>query len=649
MSWRHKIALAAAGFSLPAALIGIRASAAPVTPAITPAPAPLNVLTQHNDNARTGANLRESVLNTQSVNVKTFGKLFTRMVDGYLYAQPLYVPNLRIPYKGLHNVIFLATAHNSMYAFDADDPKADAPLWKINLGPSVPADEVYTTRWTDMRVEIGITSTPVIDLPNKTVFVETKTKEKGTYVQRLHALDLTTGQEKTGSPVLIKAAVPGTGEASANGKVVFDPVKHLQRASLLLTGGVVYLGFGSHADNPPFHGWILGYDARTLAQTCVFNVTPNGAEGSVWQAGMGMAADNAGNIYAMTGNGTFDADSGGTDYGNSLLRLRPKAGSLTVMDYFTPYNQALLNVHDTDLGASGPLLIPGTTLILGGGKNGWLYLTRTTKMGHINSDSDSQIAQTFQITPANIHGSPVYWNGPKGPMVYVWAEFDYLKAFKLAAGKLIQTPASQSPAPVPDGMPGGFLSVSADGGKAGTGIVWASTPFDANANWETVPGILHAYDASDLSHELWNSKMNTGRDDLGMFAKFCPPTVVNGKVYLSTFSGQLQVYGLLGGILPAIDRAEATSAHITIAYHKPVDSVTAVLPSNYALDYGARVLRASLDTDNKTVFLATTPLKSGIKYTLTASGVRDRSNPALVLPSATHAWIQLPPAAEAQR
>jgi hypothetical protein len=542
--WPHLAVSAVLSAALASITIG--AYAAPVVPATAPIAVPLTVLTQHNNNARTGANLRETTLTTANVNVKTFGKLFTRTVDGYLYAQPLYVPGLHMPYKeGAHNVIFLATAHNSVYAFDADDPKAAAPLWKINLGSSVPADEVYKTRWTDMRVEIGITSTPVIDLPNKTIFVTAKTKENGTYVQRIHALDLLTGQEKTGSPVVIQASVPGTGEASADGRIVFDPVKHLQRASLLLLNGVVYLGFGSHADDPPFHGWILGYNAKTLAQVCVFNVTPNGSEGSIWQASMGMAADTLGNIYAMTGNGTFDADSGGTDYGNSILRMRPKGGTLAVMDYFTPYNQALLNVHDTDLGASGPLLIPNSTLILGGGKNGWLYLTHTDKLGHINSDSDSQIAETFQITSGNIHGGPVYWSGPKGPMVYVWGEFDYLKEFQLVGEKLGQTPVAKSPAPVPDGMPGGFLSVSANGSKAGTGIVWACTPYDANANWETVPGIVHAYDASDVSHELWNSKMNADRDDVGMFAKFCPPTIVNGKVYVSTFSNQLQVYGLL--------------------------------------------------------------------------------------------------------
>ena len=543
--WRNMAIAAALG--LPASG---GAGAAPSGPPPIPyaaAKPPVSMLTQHNDNQRTGANLRETVLNTSNVNVKTFGKLWTRDVDGYLYAQPLYVPRLPIPGKGVHNVVFLATAHNSVYAFDADDPKAADPLWKINLGPSVPAAEVYKTRWTDMRVEIGITSTPVIDLTNKAIYVEAKTKEGGTYVHRLHALDITTGQERAGSPVVIQGSAAGTGEGSVNGRVSFDPVKHLQRTGLLLASGVVYLGFGSHADDPPFHGWIMGYDAKTLSRVCVFNVTPNGTEGSVWQAGMGMAADSAGNLYAMTGNGTFDADSGGHDYGNSMLKLRPVPGTLSVVDYFTPYNQAQLNVHDSDLGASGPLLVPGTTLILGGGKNGWMYMTHRDALGHLHAGDDSQIAQAFQMTPGNIHGAPVFWNGPKGPMVYVWPEFDHLKAMalNLTGGKLTETPASQSEVAVPDGMPGGFLSVSADGGKAGTGIIWSCTPYDANANWETVPGIVRAYDASDLSHLLWDSKQNAGRDDVGMFAKFCPPTVINGRVYVSTFSNQLQVYGLL--------------------------------------------------------------------------------------------------------
>jgi len=598
----------------------------------------LAVLTQHNNAARTGANLSETLLSTRSVTPKTFGKLGTLVVDGYLYAQPLYVQNVRVPGKGLHNVIYLATAHNSVYAFDADDLTAKKPLWKVNLGPSVPATEVYTTKWTDMRIEIGVTSTPVIDPSANTIFVEAKTKENGTYVQRLHALDITTGAEKAGGPVEIKASVPGTGMASAKGQVAFDSVKQLQRPALLLTNGTVYLAFGSHADSPPFHGWILGYNARTLIQTCTFNLTPNGEEGAIWQAGMGMAADPAGNIYAMVGNGTFDADSGGLDYGNSILKLAPKPGTLSVSDYFTPYNQASLSENDQDTGASGPLLIPNTNLLLGGGKNGWLYLTQTGKMGHYQSSDDSQIVQSFQITHGNCHGSAVYWNGPVGPQVYIWPEFAHLTAFKLNAGKLNPTPASSSAVAVPDGMPGAFLSVSADGSKAGTGIVWSSAPYDANANWDTVPGILRAYDASDLNHEIWNSKMVPARDDAGMFAKFCAPTVVNGRVYLSTFSNQLQVYGLLGGTVPAIHQVAASHKSVTVTFNQPMDARSAAQIQNYALDNGGRVLRAKLKADHKTVRLTTTALSAGRVYTVTASGINSMS--ALSLPTASHGWFR---------
>ena len=601
---------------------------------------PLAVLTQHNDNARTGDNLQEMLLNTASVSPKTFGKLGTLNVDGYLYAQPLYVQNVPVPGKGLHNIVYLATAHNSVYAFDADDLTAKQPLWKVNLGPSVPAAEVYTTKWTDMRIEIGITSTPVIDPFTNTIFVEAKTKEHGTYVQRLHALDITTGAEKPGSPALIKASVPGTGMASVNGQVAFDPVKQLQRPALLLANGTVYLAFGSHADSPPFHGWILGYDAKTLAQTCVFNLTPNGDEGSLWQAGMGMAAGPDGSLYAMAGNGTFDADKGGQDYGNAILRLTPKPGGLMVADYFAPYNGASLSDNDLDTGSSGPLLIPNTNLLLGGAKNGWLYLTQMNNLGHYQSTSDSQIVQSFPITHGNCHGSAVYWNGPNGPQVYIWPEFAHLMAFKLDGGKLNTTPASQSAVAVPDGMPGAFLSVSADGGKAGTGIVWSSAPYDANANWDTVPGVLRAYDASDLTHEIWDSKMNPSRDDAGMFAKFCAPTVINGRVYLSTFSNQLQVYGLLGDTVPAIRQAAASRKSVTVTYNQTVDPQSALQTQNYALDNGVRVLKAKLKPDHQTVQLSTTPLMPGQMYTLTVNGIRSGVDPKLTLPSASHVWLR---------
>jgi len=638
LSFRRVLGLAAGGVAL--------AGAMAATPTLA---GPLDVLTQHGNNARTGADLRETALNTADVNPQTFGKLWTRDVDGYLYAQPLYVQNVAVPGQGLHNVVFCATAHNSVYAFDADDPKAAAPLWKVSLGPSVPASDIYTGQWTDMVGEIGITSTPVIDLDSKTIFVETKNKEGGADTQRLHALDLATGREKPGSPVLIQATTRGTGDGSVGGVLTFDPLKQLQRPGLLLLNGVVYLAFGGHADIPPYHGWILGYDTRTMKQVCVFNTTPNGADGAIWQAGMGMAADESGSLFAMTGNGTFTANTGGTDYGDTFLRLRPSGGTLAVQDYFTPFNQDALNANDVDVGGSGPLLIPDTDLIMGGGKAGVLYVTHQGKMGRFKADSDSQISQSFRLEGAqNIHGSPVFWDGPAGPRVYIWAETDHLKTFGMVQGVFHVTPDAQSAAAAPPGMPGGFLSVSADGGKAGTGIVWACLPFDQNANWVTVPGIVRAYDAADLSHEIWDSRMNAGRDDVGMFAKFCAPTVANGRVYVATFSNQLQVYGLLDGVLPALDSVSATAGHVTVRYKKPVDAVTAARPANYALDNGARVLRASLDADTKTVYLATTPLRPGVQYTLTAGGVRDRANPKLALPSATHAWLR-PGAATARR
>ena len=353
-----------------------------------------------------------------------------------------------------------------------------------------------------------------------------------------------------------------------------------------------------------------------------------------------MASDPAGNIFAMVGNGTFDADTGGTEYGNCILRLVPKAGSLAVQDYFAPYDQVELSANDQDMGASGPLLVPGTDLLLGGGKNGWLYLTRQDKLGGYRKTSDSQILQTFQITHGNCHGSAVYWDGPKGPQVYIWPEYAHLMAFSLAKGKLNPTPASQSAVAVPDGMPGGFLSVTANGSTAGTGVVWSSAPYDANANWVTVPGILRAYDASDLSHELWNSKKDAARDDVGMFAKFCVPTVINGRVYLSTFSDQLQVYGLLGSRVPAITHAAAGRRQVAVTFNQTVSARTASNAQNYTLDYGVRVRKARIAPDGRTVLLTTTPLRSGLLYTLTAGNVRGQNGARLTLPTNTHAWFR---------
>ena len=504
-----------------------------------------NVLTQHNDVSRTGANLKETSLNTSNVKASQFGKLFKRSVDGQIYAQPLYVSNVSIPNQGSHNVVYIATMHNSVCAFDADNPDASTPLWQRNLGPSVPEQDVGVDSG-DIKIEIGITSTPVIDVSNvssQTIYCVAKTKENGAYFQRLHALDITTGQPKSGSPVVITASASGTGDASVNGKISFNPLRHLNRPALLLLNGVIYLAFGSHGDLDPYHAWVLSYNATTLQQMAVYNGTANGSRGGIWQGGQGLAADTDGFIYVMIGNGTFDGNTGGPDLGMSFIKLNTPG--LAVADWFTPYNFDSLNSGDMDLGGSGPLVIPETNLVLGGGKEGFFHLLNRSSMGHFNAGSNNQIVQNFKATAGHIHGSPIYWNGPNGAMIYVWSEQDKLKQFRLANGELQTTPFATSTMKVPYGMPGAMLSLSANGSAAGSGIIWASHPYNADANPATVAGIFRAFDASDVSVELWNSKQNAARDDVGNFAKFCPPTVANGKVYLATFSNQLVVYGRL--------------------------------------------------------------------------------------------------------
>ncbi len=520
-----------------------------------------SVLTQHNDNLRTGANLAESQLNTSNVNLRQFGKLFSRAVDGQIYAQPLYVPGVFLPNIGKRNVIYVATQHNSVYAFDADDPKADKPLWQVNFGVSAhtPNDDFgnRTGHFTNIVPEIGITSTPVIDLKTNTLYAVAFTKEtpkqgRYRYVHRLHALDITTGLPRKNSSTIISGSVPGRGAANVNGVIAFDSGKHLQRASLLLSKGRIIVAFAGFADTPPYHGWVFSYDAATLERLAIFNTTPNGAEGGIWQAGQGPAADSNGDIYFTSSNGTCSVNTSKSDidYGDTALKLSPRhlqPHSLTVSDWFTPYNQPSLTQYDMDFGNCGPLLIPNTNLLVQGTKHkGWIYIVDRTQMGHFHSGSDSQIVQSFRVSDGSIFGSPVYWNSPAGPMIYVWGVNASLKAFRLGARRFDTTPTSSSRmnAP-PHTIPGGILSLSANGSKAGSGIVWATLPLKDNPAGKTVEGILRAFDASDLSRELWNSKQAASRDDLGAFAKFCPPTIANGRVYAPTFSKQLVVYGLL--------------------------------------------------------------------------------------------------------
>ena len=528
----------------------------------------VNVPTHHNDNNRTGANLNETTLNTSNVNPSLFGLLFTIPVDAQVYAQPLYMSNVTI--KGAtHNVLYVATENNTIYALDAETPGA-SPLWQINLGtpvncgPNVVPDLSWENctntlePWYNMFPLIGITATPVIDASTNTMYVVNVAVVSNQQQHYLHAIDITSGAEKFNGPVKITATVAGTGDGGTT--VTYNPVRQRLRPALALTHGLIIVASASYSDDAPYHGWVFSYNASSLQQVGVWCDTPNGAEGGIWQSGEGPVADANGNIYLMSGNGTFD---GKTNFSMSFVKLGTASG-LSLLDYFAPSNESSLSSQDVDLGASGPMAIPGTKYLIGGGKEGVLYLLDTTNMGKFNSSKD-QVVQEFQATtPVNgydlhIHSGEVYWNGPAGQHIYLWAEADRLMAFLFNGSSFQTTPTSTSavfaPATGPlecldpnnferGCMPGGFLSISANGDAAGTGILWANTPYSGSAEGWTQPGILHAFDASNVATELWNSRQVPG-DDFGYFAKFVPPTVANGKVYMATFSNQVAVYGLL--------------------------------------------------------------------------------------------------------
>ncbi|GFO54938.1 hypothetical protein GMSM_19450 [Geomonas sp. Red276] len=566
----------------------------------------VTVPTQHNDAARSGQNVSETVLTTANVSVNTFGKLFSRSVDGQIYAQPLYLPN--VPIQGSsHNVVFAATMHNSVYAFDADDPAASAPLWQVNLGTSVPATDISSS-YLDITPEIGVLATPVIDPGSGTIYVVAKSKETGSYHFRLHALDVASGGEKFGGPVEITAQVRGSGDGSSGGVVTLDPLHHLNRPGLLLLNGTLYLGFGSVGDISPYHGWVLAYNAGTLQQTGVFNTTPNGSQGAIWQAGKGLAADASGNIYLMTGNGTFDASSGGSGYGDSVLKLSTASG-LSVADYFTPFNQATLSANDADLGSGGPMLIPGTSLMTCMGKDGVMRLIDTLNLGKYSSTANNDV-QEFQAIPSGsiFMGGTIYWNSPiSGPSLYVWGPNDYLKQYRFTGSSLQTTPVSQSTMTEFGGNSNSVpLSLSANGSQAGSGIVWASAAYQQDPNQQTVPGILRAFDAGNLSTELWNSKQNAARDDVGSYAKFSPPTVANGKVYLATFSNQLHAYGLLG---LTINSGFLVAGVVGQGYSQAVAAGGGETPYSWSVSAGS--LPAGLTLNPATGVIAGTPTAAG--------------------------------------
>lgn len=492
----------------------------------------VSVLTQHNDNSRSGLNLKETILNTSNVNVDNFGKLFTASVDGYLFAQPLYVPNLTMN-GAVHNVIYAATAGDSVFAFDADNGTL---LWNKNYGTPVPSSVINTP---NILVQVGIISTPVIDPSTLTMYVVTLTYPNQVQTFSLHAIDITTGNEKFGGPVIISASVAGTGDASSNGVVPFQATQENQRCALTLVNGVVYMAFASHEDYNPYHGWVLGYSASTLKQLYVFNDTPNGSAGGIWQSGQGLVADASNNLYLMVGNGTADVQTGGSDYGEGFVKLN---SSLNVLDYFIPNNFDALNSADKDVSSGGPVLIPGTNYIVGQGKQGLMYVVNTTNMGHFNASQDP-VYQEFSVG-GGLWGAPVYFNSPTNPMLYVWDSSSTLQGYAFSSGTFATSPSATGSVAISGCCAGGALSISSNNYAAGSSIIWASVSLTSPIH-SLAAGQLFAYDATNIGHELWDSYQNQSRDDFGYWGKFVPPTVANGKVYVATSSNQLVAYGLL--------------------------------------------------------------------------------------------------------
>ena len=511
--------------------------------AAVPAATQVAVLTEHNDISRTGQNTNEVFLKPANVNVNHFGKLFRQATDGYIVGQPLYLSEVLFPDGSTHNVVYIATQHDSVYAFDADSSLDDnaAPLWYtsfINPAAGITSVPISDHGCTGTHFsEVGITSTPVIDAVAGTLYVVAKTLENGTHVFRLHALDVATGLDKL-PPTVISAAVP-----NAKGMLIFNPTFQMQRPALLLSNGAVYVAFGSNGcDTFAYHGWLLAYNATTLQQLAAFSTTPNGKQGAIWQAGGGPAADTDGTIFFASGNGTFNASSGGVDYGDSLLHLQLSGSTFTVLDYFTPYNQQFLADNDLDLGGGGIALLPDQDMphtheVIGGGKEGTVYVVDRDTMGGFNAASDSQIVQSIPgVSTGELTSVPTYWNGS----VYLSGEGDFIKQFTLSNDLLSSQPVSQTPS-VFNLFGPGTPSISANGSSHG--ILWA-------IKHSATAAILYAFDATNLANQLYASNQAAkGRDTLNGVANFIPPTVANGKVYMGG-TAALTVYGLLSTITP---------------------------------------------------------------------------------------------------
>jgi len=513
----------------------------------TPNPSPsssgqTDVVTYHYDNARTGANLSETVLTPANVNAAKFGKIGFYSVDGKVDGQPVYLSQVSISGQGTHNVLYVVSEHASVYAFDAD---SGTTLWHVSLLGSgeTPSDPQNCSQ---IAPEIGITSTPVIDrsrTPHGALYTVAMSKNAtGNYFQRIHALDITSGAELFGGPATVTAAYPGTGDNSTGGSVIFDARQYAERAGLLLLNGTVYTTWTSHCDQRPYTGWIIGYDANTLTQTKVLNVTPNGSEGSIWMSGTAPAADSNGNIYFLDANGTFDTtlDAKGFpsqhDFGNSFLKLSTSA-SLTVADYFAMSGTVAESNADVDLGSGGAIVLPDLTdnggqthqLAVGAGKDRVIYVVDRNAMGKFNPSVDNIYQEIPGAFTDGVFSMPAFFNNT----VYYGAVGNTIKAFPISNAKLATTASSKTGNAFP--YPGATPSISANG--TSNAIVWAVE--------NSSPAVLHAYDATNLDNQLYNSSQASGsRDQFGAGNKFITPMIVNGKVYVGTTSG-VAVFGLL--------------------------------------------------------------------------------------------------------
>jgi len=518
----------------------------------------VNVLTYHNDFARTGQTTNETVLTPGIVKTNTFGRLFAYAVDGQIYAQPLYVSGLAFPGQGTHNVVFVATMHDSVYAFDGDSNAGanGGLLWKVSLGLSAATpNNDFGNRYGpyhDIRPEVGIVGTPVIDLAAGTLFVDAFTHEGTSYLHRIHALNILNGAEQPNSPMVVRAAIAGKGVGSSGTVLAFDPKNNgLQRPALTLAGGVLYVVYSGFADTNPYHGWILGFDTLTLQQLTnyIFNTTPNSTtaayganagEGGLWMGGNGLGVDAATNLYFMVANGIFNANSGGTEYADSFIHLST-SGGLAVADYFTPHDQATMAANDTDLGSGGPVLLPDEAgsaahrhLIVGAGKSGKIYLVDRDAMGRFNSLNDAQIVQTVSGTIGGAFSTPAYFNH----RLYYQAVGDHLKILSISNATLSASALSQSPRTI--GFPGATPSISANG--TNNAIAWVLDNGAVTSGTPSGPAVLHAFNAYNLAQELYNSSQAGSRDTASFAVKTTVPTIANGKVYVGGASA-LSVYG----------------------------------------------------------------------------------------------------------